>query len=128
MKDVLKFKNVTEMMTEADEFLAKITDCEIKACSKFLLLSCYAYINEYVTDDTKKSYGNLATLVKYELLETEYIEKDGETSSKLTILMKQLPNHSVAKKVYQLYLNCDEKMKKYAQMRIMEQLLPFYAK
>lgn len=125
MKEILKFKNMQEMSNEADEFLTKIGDMEIKVCAKFLLISCYSYLNEFITDDSKKTYKNIATLICYELLETEY--EDGE-HSKLYTMLQNANDKSTAKKVYKLYFNCEKNTKKYAQMRLMELLLTYYIK
>lgn len=125
MKDVLKFKNMQDMSNEAEEFLAKVLDPDIKSCAKFLLISCYAYMNEFIGDNTKKNYANLSTLVKFELVETEY---DENHHSKLYVMLQNAPDRCVAKKVYNLYYNCEDKLKKYAQMRLMDLLLTYYIK
>lgn len=124
MKDVLIFKNMQEMCGEAEEFLTKITDPEIKSCAKFLLISCYSYINEFVSDVSKKTYNNLSTLIRYELMDEE--EKSDHT--KLYNLMNAAPRHTTAYKVFSLYDHCDPQMKKYAQMRLMDLLLMYYIK
>lgn len=114
-----------DMVNEADDFLNKITDPDIKACAKLLLVSCYAYMNDYIGDNSKKTYANLSTLIKYELLETEY-ESSG--CSKLNLMLKEAPDRSVSKRVYKMYSNCLEELKKKAQMHLMTMLLTYHIK
>ena len=125
MREVLRFKNVQDMSNEADEFLTKIVDPEIKACAKFLLISCYSYINDFVQDIASKTYKNLSCLVEFEMMGPE--NKSSE-NTKLCNLLQNAPSNSISKKMYNIYNYCEPQMKKYAQMRLMELLLSYYIK
>lgn len=118
MKEVLRFKNMQEMSQEADDFLSKIIDPDIKVCAKFLLVSCYAYMSDFMQDSSKKTYANLSLLVKNEMLK----------NSQLHILIEKIPAGSTARKVYDLYYNCSPELKQKAQMHLMNLLLTFYIK
>lgn len=124
MKEILNFKNTQDMANEADDFLAKVTDPEIKACARLLLVSAYSYLNEFIADNTKKTYKYLVTLIKYEMMETTY--KNGV--SNLYLMLQQAPEKSPTRKIYELYYNCLPDVKKNAQMHLMNLLLPFYVK
>lgn len=126
MREILNFKSMQDMCNEAEDFLAKVSDLEIKACAKLLLVSCYAYMDEYVIDNTKKTYKNLATLVKHEMLKTEYNKETG--NSAFHDMINKVPDRVAASKVYNLYYNCSEDLKNKAQMHLMNLLLPHYIK
>lgn len=126
MKDILVFRNMQEMVNEADSFLTMVTDADVKACAKLLLISCYSYVNDYIADNAKKTYANLATLVKYELLETAV--GDTKNYSHLFEMMSKAPDRAVSKKVFQMYNSCQDELKKKAQMHLMTLLLPYYLK
>lgn len=125
MKDVLRFKNMQDMSAEADEFLSKVIDLDIKACAKFLLISCYSYINDYMQDSSKKTYANLSLLIKNEMVSKNHDEKG---NSQFFNMIEKIPSGSTARKVYDLYYNCPEDIKKRAQMHLMNLLLTYYIK
>jgi hypothetical protein len=126
MKDILRFKSMQEMSNEADEYLATIKDEDVKVCAKFLLISGYAYMNDYMIEDAKKTYQNLSILIKYELVVTEY--SNGMSKYQEMLSKPQVKDSSVAKRMYNLYYNCDETLKKKAQMHLMNKMLTSYFK
>lgn len=130
MKDTLRFRNMQDMQNEAEEFLTKISDPEIKTCAKFLLIAGYAYISDYISDVKKKTYTNLAILIHNEMI--PYVKKaDTDVAfegSELAALFARVPSNSTARRVYELYDACDVQMKKYAVMRLMDLLLTYYIK
>lgn len=126
MKDILVFRNMQEMVNEADSFLTMVTDADVKACAKLLLISCYSYVNDYIADNAKKTYANLATLVRYELLGTAV--DDVQNFSHFFEMMNKVPDRAVSKKVFQMYNSCLNELKKKAQMHLMILLLPYYLK
>lgn len=126
MKDILVFRNMQEMVNEADSFLTMVTDADVKACAKLLLISCYSYVNDYIADNAKKTYANLATLVRYELLGTAV--DNVQNFSHLFEMMNKVPDRAASKKVFQMYNSCLNELKKKAQMHLMILLLPYYLK
>lgn len=115
-----------EMVNEADSFLTMVTDADVKACAKLLLISCYSYVNDYIADNAKKTYANLATLVRYELLGTAV--DNVQNFSHLFEMMNKVPDRAASKKVFQMYNSCLNELKKKAQMHLMILLLPYYLK
>lgn len=118
MKDILVFQNIQEMVDEADNFLTTVTDEDVKACAKLLLISCYAYMNDNIIDNAKKTYAKLAILVEHQF----------QLTGKLRDMIHELPDKAVAKRVYKIYDGCMDEIQEKATMHLMTLLLPYYLK
>lgn len=120
MKDVLKFKTMQEMCNEADEYVATIKDEDVKACAKLLMISCYSYMTDFMKEDARRTYQNVSTLIKYELIATGR----QDVKSKFQEILANTPDRTTARRVYELYYACPIDIKKRAQMLLMAKLLP----
>ena len=124
MRDVLKFKTMQEMCNEADEYVTTIKDEDVKACAKLLMISCYSYMSEFMQDDSKRTYQNVSTLIKYEMLATGR----QDVTSKFKEILANAPDRATSKRVYELYYTCPIELKKRAQLQLMSKLLPQHIK
>ena len=88
------------------------------------MVSCYSYMTEFMQDDAKRTYQNVSTLIKYEMLATGR----QDVNSKFKEILANAPDRATSKKVYELYYACPIELKKRAQLQLMSKLLPQHIK